>query len=43
MELRVALEELLTRVPPFRLDERGEVVWATGQVRRPKAVPIRFE
>jgi cytochrome P450 len=43
MELRVALEELLTRVPPFRLDETREVVWAAGQVRRPKAVPIRFQ
>ena len=42
MELRVGLEELLRRVPAFELDDRSAVVWARGQVRRPKRVPIRF-
>ena len=41
MELRVGLEELLKRVPPFELDPAGEVTWARGQVRRPKTVPVR--
>ena len=40
MELRVALEEFLRRVPPFRLD--GDVEWTVGQVRGPKQLPITF-
>jgi cytochrome P450 len=40
MELRVALEEFLRRVPPFRLD--GDVEWTVGQVRGPKKLPITF-
>ncbi|MGI8662538.1 MAG: cytochrome P450 [Acidimicrobiales bacterium] len=43
MELRVGLEELLQRVPPFWLDDTEPVAWARGQVRRPKHVPIRFD
>ena len=42
MELRVGLEELLRRVPPFELDPDREVTWALGQVRRPKTVPVRL-
>ena len=45
MELRVALEEFLQRVPPFRLDgeEADAVDWTVGQVRGPKKLLITFE
>ncbi len=42
MELRVALEEWLRRIPDFRIDEGAEVTWAGGQVRGPRAVPVVF-
>jgi cytochrome P450 len=42
MELRVALEEWLTRIPDFRLDDSAQVTWAGGQVRRPRSVPVLF-
>jgi cytochrome P450 len=42
MELRVAIEEFLRRIPDFDLDPNGEVTWAGGQVRGPRTVPIRF-
>jgi cytochrome P450 len=45
MELRVALEEFLRRVPPFRLDgdEADAVDWTLGQVRGPKKLLLTFE
>ena len=42
MELRVALEEWLARIPTFRLEEGGDVTWAPGQVRGPRHVPVVF-
>jgi cytochrome P450 len=42
MELRVALEEWLRRIPEFRLAEGGEVAWAGGQVRGPRELPVLF-
>lgn len=42
MELRVAIEEWLARIPEFELDEAGEVTWAGGQVRGPRNVPVTF-
>ncbi len=46
MELRVALEEWLARIPDFRLAEGAEVTWAGGQVRGPApdsgGVPMRI-
>lgn len=40
MQSRVALEELLTRIPDFEVDE-DNVVWAGGSyVRRPLSVPF---
>jgi len=40
MQSRVALTELLTRIPDFRVDEAG-IVWAGGSyVRRPLSVPV---
>jgi cytochrome P450 len=42
MEMRVAVEEWLARIPEFRLDPAGEVTWAGGQVRGPRKVPVLF-
>jgi cytochrome P450 len=42
MELRVALEEWLARVPEFRLDETRPTRWAGGQVRGPRQLPVVF-
>jgi cytochrome P450 len=42
MELRVALEEWLARIPDFRLAEGAEVTWAGGQVRGPRRIPVVF-
>jgi cytochrome P450 len=42
MELRVALEEWLRRIPHFRLAEGEGVAWAGGQVRGPRVLPVVF-
>lgn len=42
LELSIALEELLARIPQWRLDPAGEVRWAVGQIRGPRALPILF-
>ncbi len=42
MELRVALEEWLHRIPEFRLEEGRDVTWAGGQVRGPRSLPVIF-
>jgi cytochrome P450 len=42
MELRVAIETWIERIPEFRLAEGGEVTWAGGQVRGPRQVPVVF-
>lgn len=42
MELRVALEEWLARIPEFRLADGAEVAWAGGQVRGPRVLPVVF-
>jgi len=42
MELRVAVEEWLARIPEFELEEGGEVTWAGGQVRGPRSIPVVF-
>lgn len=42
MELRVALEEWLARIPTFRLAPGAEVTWAGGQVRGPRSLPVLF-
>ena len=41
MELRVALEVWLKTFPEFSLDDPGAVVWAGGQVRGPRVLPLR--
>ena len=40
MELKVALEEWLRRIPDFALD--GAVTWSAGQVRGPRRVPLKL-
>jgi cytochrome P450 len=42
MELRVALEVWMQRVPEFTLTDPGQVRWAAGQVRGPRTVPVRI-
>jgi cytochrome P450 len=42
MELRVAVEQWLQRIPEFRLVPGAEVTWAGGQVRGPRRVPVEF-
>ncbi len=41
MELRVAIEEFIKRYPRFELDPSKDVTWAPGQVRGPRALPLR--
>jgi len=42
MEMTVAIEEWLKRIPEFRLDPAGEVTWSQGTVRGPRQLPILF-
>jgi cytochrome P450 len=42
MELRVAVEEWLRRIPEFRLADGANVAWAGGQVRGPRELPVVF-
>ena len=42
MELQVALEEWLARIPEFSLEEGKEITWAGGQVRGPRVLPVVF-
>jgi cytochrome P450 len=42
MEMAVAIEEWLKRIPDFRLDPAGKVRWSEGTVRGPRQLPILF-
>ena len=42
MEMTVAIEEWLKRVPDFRLDPAGQVKWSEGTVRGPRQLPVLF-
>ena len=42
MELRVAIERFLDRIPTFELTDPGAVTWSGGQVRGPRRVPVRW-
>jgi cytochrome P450 len=42
MELRVALEVWLERVPDFTLADPAAVTWSAGQVRGPRTLPLRI-
>jgi cytochrome P450 len=40
MEMTVALEEWLKRIPEFNLDPAGTVTWSEGTVRGPRQLPL---
>ncbi len=40
MEMKVAIEEWLKRIPDFRLEDPNAVTWAGGQVRGPRKMPV---
>jgi len=42
MEMRVAVEEWLRRIPEFRLDPARPMTWSRGTVRGPRLLPIAF-
>ena len=42
MELRVALEVFLDAFPVFHLEDPSAVRWSGGQVRGPRALPLRI-
>ncbi len=42
MEMVVALEEWLKRIPEFSLDPAGTVTWSQGTVRGPRQLPVLF-
>ena len=42
MELRVALEVWLERIPDFSLDDPSAVTWSAGQIRGPRMLPLRI-
>jgi cytochrome P450 len=42
MELRVAIEEWLARIPEFEIEPGSDVTWAGGQVRGPRLLPVVF-
>ena len=42
MELRVALEVWMQRIPEFTLDDPAAVTWSSGQIRGPRALPLRL-
>ena len=41
MELRVALQAWLERIPEFTLADPAAVTWSTGQIRGPRTLPLR--
>ncbi len=41
LELSVAIERWMARVPDFILEDPTKVTWAPGQVRGPRVLPIR--
>jgi cytochrome P450 len=43
MEMIVAIEEWLKRIPDFSLDPAGKVTWSEGTVRGPRQLPILFK
>jgi hypothetical protein len=42
MELRVALEAWLERIPEFTLGDPAAVRWSAGQIRGPRSLPLRI-
>jgi cytochrome P450 len=42
LELRVALEAWLARIPEFTLADPAAVTWSAGQIRGPRSLPLRI-
>jgi cytochrome P450 len=42
MEMRIAIEEWLKRIPDYRLEDPASVTWAGGQVRGPRQLAVVF-
>jgi cytochrome P450 len=42
LELTVAVEEWLRRIPDFELADPEQVRWSTGQIRGPRELPVRI-
>jgi cytochrome P450 len=42
MEMTVAIEEWLKRIPRFSVDPAKPVIWSEGTVRGPRALPVLF-
>jgi cytochrome P450 len=42
MELRVALDVWLERIPEFALADPTAVTWSSGQIRGPRVLPVRL-
>ena len=42
MEMEIALQCWLERIPEFELSDADAVTWAGGQVRGPRSIPVRF-
>src|SRR3712207_9046117 len=42
MELRVALDAWLRRIPEFALADPDAVTWSSGQIRGPRRLPVRM-
>jgi cytochrome P450 len=42
MELRVALDVWLERIPSFTLLDPAAVTWSAGQIRGPRTLPLRI-
>ncbi len=42
MELRVAMEAFLARIPTFTIDDADDAHWSGGQVRGPRHVALRW-
>ena len=43
MEMRVAIQEWLARIPRFHLEDPAAVTWAGGQVRGPRSMSVVFD
>jgi cytochrome P450 len=43
MEMKVAIQEWLARIPNYRLEAPESVTWAGGQVRGPRKLPVVIE
>jgi hypothetical protein len=40
MELQIALDVWMERIPDFTLEDASAVTWSAGQVRGPRTLPL---